>query len=61
VMVAWPLGLATMGIAFSPWKQQWWAPWAQLALATPVQFVVAWPFLREAARRARRWSRTWTR
>jgi cation transport ATPase len=55
-MVAWPLGLATMGIAFSPWMQQWWAPWIQLVLATPVQFVVAWPFLREAARRARRLS-----
>jgi len=54
VILAWPLGLATMGIAFSPWMQQWWAPWAQLALDTPVQFVVGWPFLREAARRARR-------
>jgi cation-transporting ATPase V/Cu+-exporting ATPase len=28
--------------------------WLQLAVATPVQFWVAWPFLREAARRARR-------
>ena len=28
--------------------------WSMLAIATPVQFVVGWPFLREAARRARR-------
>jgi cation-transporting ATPase V len=28
--------------------------WAMLAVATPVQFWVGWPFLREAARRARR-------
>jgi copper-transporting P-type ATPase V len=26
--------------------------WVQLALATPVQFFIGWPFLREAARRA---------
>ncbi|MFN2588819.1 MAG: heavy metal translocating P-type ATPase [Actinomycetota bacterium] len=28
--------------------------WAMLAVATPVQFWIGWPFLREAARRARR-------
>jgi copper-transporting P-type ATPase V len=28
--------------------------WTQAAVATPVQFFVGWPFLREAARRARR-------
>ncbi|MDQ3955858.1 MAG: heavy metal translocating P-type ATPase [Actinomycetota bacterium] len=28
--------------------------WAMLTIATPVQFWVGWPFLREAARRARR-------
>ncbi|MGI8720917.1 MAG: heavy metal translocating P-type ATPase [Geodermatophilaceae bacterium] len=56
-ILAWPLGLATMAIAFWPAAmEQAWAPWAQLALATPVQFVVAWPFLREATRRARRFS-----
>jgi copper-transporting P-type ATPase V len=27
--------------------------WAMFAVATPVQFVIGWPFLREAARRAR--------
>jgi cation-transporting ATPase V len=57
VLVAWPLGLATMVVAFTPaLMEQAWGPWAQLALATPVQFVVGWPFLREAARRARRLS-----
>ena len=30
--------------------------WAMLAVATPVQFWIGWPFLREAARRARRWT-----
>ncbi len=54
VIVAWPLGLATMYLAF--WVHQDWSPWAQLVLATPVQFVVGWPFLREAGRRARRLS-----
>jgi len=33
--------------------QQPWGRLAALALATPVQFFVGWPFLREAARRAR--------
>lgn len=57
VIAAWPLGLATMILAFwVPAAEQAWSPWAQLALATPVQFVVAWPFLREAARRARRFT-----
>jgi cation-transporting ATPase V len=57
VIVAWPLGLATMAVAFTPAAMAHaWAPWVQLALATPVQFVVGWPFMREAARRARRFS-----
>ncbi|MGH3775978.1 MAG: heavy metal translocating P-type ATPase [Pseudonocardiaceae bacterium] len=55
VFIAWPLGLATMVIAFWPAAmEQPWAPWAQLALATPVQFYAGWPFLLGAARRARR-------
>ena len=54
VLVAWPLGLAVMGIGFWPAAaDQAWGSWVQLALATPVQFVVGWPFLREAGRRAR--------
>ncbi|HJT03602.1 MAG TPA: heavy metal translocating P-type ATPase [Pseudonocardiaceae bacterium] len=54
VVLAWPLGLTTMSLAF--WAHQDWSPWAQLVLATPVQFVVGWPFLRGAAQRARRLS-----
>jgi cation-transporting ATPase V/Cu+-exporting ATPase len=55
VAVAWPLGLATMILPFwAPATNQPWLGWVLLALATPVQFVVGWPFLREAARRARR-------
>ncbi len=55
VLIAWPLGLATMAVAFAPGlMRQWWAPWLELVLATPVQFYVGWPFLWEAARRARR-------
>jgi len=55
VLIAWPLGLATMAIAFAPGAMQTaWGPWVELALATPVQFYVGWPFLREAARRASR-------
>ena len=56
-IVAWPLGLATMVLAFWPLAvEQPWSPWAQLVLAAPVQFVVGWPFLLGAARRARRFS-----
>ncbi|GAA3137567.1 cation-transporting ATPase V/Cu+-exporting ATPase [Kribbella aluminosa] len=56
-LVAWPLGLATMVLAFWPLAtEQPWSPWAQLALAAPVQFVAGWPFLLGAARRARRLS-----
>jgi copper-transporting P-type ATPase V len=55
VIVAWPLGLATMVLSFwVPATEYGWSPWVQLALATPVQFIAGWPFLREAARRARR-------
>ncbi|MGQ0717418.1 MAG: heavy metal translocating P-type ATPase [Pseudonocardiales bacterium] len=58
VLVAWPLALATMYLAFwpPPFLEQEWARWAQLVLATPVQFYVGWPFLRGAAQRARRLS-----
>ena len=30
-----------------------WLRWTMFAVATPVQFVIGWPFLREAAKRAR--------
>ncbi|MGQ0481976.1 MAG: heavy metal translocating P-type ATPase [Pseudonocardia sp.] len=56
-VLAWPLGLAIMGLAFWPAASQWWwAPWLQLVLATPVQFDAGWPFLRGAAQRLRRLS-----
>ncbi|MDQ3932033.1 MAG: heavy metal translocating P-type ATPase [Actinomycetota bacterium] len=57
VLVAWPLALGVfalspmlpLGLAHEPW-----AGWVSLALTVPVQFYVGWPFLREAAKRARR-------
>jgi copper-transporting P-type ATPase V len=56
VLVAVPLALAVVALAVLPGgaMQQPWGRLAAFALATPVQFWVGWPFLREAARRARR-------
>src|SRR5712691_12315819 len=54
-VVVWPLALATGYLAMfsgSPGDRPQ-AHWAELALATPIQFWGGWPFLREAARRAR--------
>ncbi|MDP8931135.1 MAG: heavy metal translocating P-type ATPase [Actinomycetota bacterium] len=55
VLIAWPLGLVVLwlavfsgGLGETPGGR-----WAQFLLTTPVQFYVAWPFLREAAKRAR--------
>ncbi len=57
VIVAWPLGLMIMVLPWwAPAAEHPWSPWVLLALATPVQFGVGWPFLLEAARRARRGS-----
>ncbi|HEX2026737.1 MAG TPA: heavy metal translocating P-type ATPase [Nitriliruptorales bacterium] len=55
VLIAWPLGLAVMALAFLPGGagETTTGRWLQFALATPVQWWVGWPFLREAARRAR--------
>jgi copper-transporting P-type ATPase V len=56
LLVAVPLALGVVALAVAPGggMRQGWARLAALALATPVQFWVGWPFLREAARRARR-------
>jgi cation-transporting ATPase V/Cu+-exporting ATPase len=52
VLVAWPLGLAVMALSMV-WMDEPWARWAAFALATPVQFWAGWPFLHQAAVRAR--------
>jgi len=56
VLVAVPLALAVVVLAVLPGgaMQETWGRLAASTLATPVQFWVGWPFLREAARRARR-------
>jgi cation-transporting ATPase V len=55
VLVVWPLALVTGYLAMfsGPAGDRPWAHWTEFALATPVQFWGGWPFLREAARRAR--------
>ncbi len=55
VLIAWPLGLAVLWLAVfaGSFGEQPAARWAQFVLTTPVQLYVGWPFLREAARRAR--------
>jgi cation-transporting ATPase V/Cu+-exporting ATPase len=52
VLVAWPLGLAVLVLSLG-FMDDPWARWTALALATVVQFWAGWPFLREAAVRAR--------
>jgi cation-transporting ATPase V len=56
LLVAVPLALGLVALAMVPGgvMEQPWGRLAALVLATPVQFWVGWPFLREAARRARR-------
>jgi copper-transporting P-type ATPase V len=57
LLVGSPLALAVLALAMLPGAadrmERPWARLAALALATPVQWWVGWPFLREAARRAR--------
>ncbi|OBG33977.1 cation-translocating P-type ATPase [Mycobacterium sp. E3198] len=55
LIVGWPLALAVGYLAMfsGTLRTQPWAHWAEFVLTTPVQFYVGWPFLREAARRAR--------
>jgi cation-transporting ATPase V len=54
LLVAVPLAVALVALAMWPGgaMEQPWGRLTALALATPVQFWVGWPFLREAARRA---------
>jgi cation-transporting ATPase V len=56
LLVAVPLAVALVALAVAPGgaMEQPWGRLTALVLATPVQFWVGWPFLREAARRARR-------
>jgi copper-transporting P-type ATPase V len=58
LLVAVPLAVALVALAMWPGgaMEQPWGRLTALVLATPVQFWVGWPFLREAARRA--WRRT---
>jgi cation-transporting ATPase V/Cu+-exporting ATPase len=55
LLVAWPLGIATLMVSLF-WMDETWARWTAFALATPVEFYSGWPFLRGAAIRARRGS-----
>jgi copper-transporting P-type ATPase V len=52
LIVAWPLGIATMALSML-WMEEAWARWAALLMATPVEFYAGWPFLKGAAIRAR--------
>jgi cation-transporting ATPase V len=52
VAIAWPLAALAMVVSMT-WMDETWARWAAFALATPVQAVVGWPFLRNATRLAR--------
>ena len=52
VLVAWPLGLATLVLSLG-FMEDAWARWTIAALTVPVQFFVGWPFLAVAAERAK--------
>jgi cation-transporting ATPase V len=55
VLLASPLGLAVMIMAFG-FGEEAWARWVAFALAAPVQFVAGWPILQSGLARARRLS-----
>ena len=50
--VAWPLGLVVLVLSMG-WMHEPAARWGAFALTVPVQFYAGWPFIREAAKRAR--------
>jgi len=52
VVVAWPLGLVVLYLSLFHMTDQW-ARWTALVLTVPVQFWAGWPFLHQAAMRAR--------
>ena len=52
VLVAWPLGIAVLALSMA-FMHEPWARWSALALTVPVQFWAGWPFLHQAAVRAR--------
>jgi copper-transporting P-type ATPase V len=56
VVVGWPLALAVGYLAMfsGALRAQPFVHWVEFVLTTTVQFYVGWPFLRQAARRARR-------
>jgi len=56
VLVVWPLAAVVGYLAMLSGSlgQRPWAHWTEFALTTVIQFYGGWPFLREAARRARR-------
>ena len=52
VLVAWPLGITVL-VLLMLFMDRPWARWSAFALTVPVQFWAGWPFLRQAAMRAR--------
>ena len=52
VLVAWPLGLVVFWLSMFEMHEPW-ARWGAFALTVPIQFWAAWPFLQQAAVRAR--------
>ncbi|HEX2272630.1 MAG TPA: cation transporter, partial [Acidimicrobiales bacterium] len=52
VLVAWPLALLVLGLSMLAMDDSW-ARWSALVLTVPVQFWAGWPFLAQAALRAR--------
>ncbi len=52
VLVAWPLGVVVLILSLA-FMHEPWARWPALVLTVPVQFWAGWPFLHQAAVRAR--------
>jgi len=52
LLVAWPLGLVVLALSLF-YMDRPWARWGAFALTTPIQFWAGYPFLRQAAMRAR--------